>query len=167
MWVFCHCFKFENRFLSLVRGLSVRIGLYYNIGLYFNIQYSHCRVTLEDVDEDDDEDVCTLIVSLMQVGRRKLRRKLGANANLTIGFAIYKVKLVTIVFESIFPFFYEKCEINYFFCVYRNFEFDTKTMLISNISNFDFPVLTFFRGGHVLRKCTRFTSYCLTWLRLR
>ena len=27
----------------------------------------------------------------MQVGRRKLRRKLGANSNLTIGFAIYKV----------------------------------------------------------------------------
>ena len=83
------------------------------------------------MDEDDDEDVCTLIVSLMQIGRRKLRRKLGANANLTIGFAIYKVKLVTIVFERIFPFFYEKCEINFFlvFGVYRNFEIDTKTMV--------------------------------------
>ena len=46
---------------------------------------------MTDVDDDDDDDTCTLIVSLMQIGRRKLRRKLGANSNLTIGFAIYKV----------------------------------------------------------------------------
>ena len=54
-------------------------------------------MTLVDVDEDDDDDACTLIVSLMQVGRRKLRKKLGANSNLTIGFAIYKVCLVEFV----------------------------------------------------------------------
>jgi hypothetical protein len=53
-------------------------------------------VTLQDVDDDDDDDSCTLIVSLMQVGRRKLRKKLGANSNLTIGFAIYKVRVATI-----------------------------------------------------------------------
>ena len=51
-------------------------------------------MTLVDVDDDDDDDSCTLIVSLMQVGRRKLRRKLGANSNLTIGFAIYKVQKI-------------------------------------------------------------------------
>ena len=56
-----------------------------------DVCFFYFRVTLQDVDDDDDDDSCTLIVSLMQVGRRKLRRKLGANSNLTIGFAIYKV----------------------------------------------------------------------------
>lgn len=31
------------------------------------------RFTLVDVDEDDDEDLCTVIISLMQKGRRALR----------------------------------------------------------------------------------------------
>jgi hypothetical protein len=50
-------------------------------------------VTLSHADDDDDDDdgSCTLIVSLMQVGRRKLKRKLGEKSNLTIGFVIYKV----------------------------------------------------------------------------
>lgn len=32
-------------------------------------------VTLEDADDDDDDDLCTLIVSLMQKGRRALKLK--------------------------------------------------------------------------------------------
>ena len=32
-------------------------------------------VTLEDSDDDDDDDLCTLIVSLMQKGRRALKLK--------------------------------------------------------------------------------------------
>ena len=69
----------------------------YDLNTYFvlkntlDVYFFHFRVALQDVDDDDDDDSCTLIVSLMQVGRRKLRRKLGANSNLTIGFAIYKV----------------------------------------------------------------------------
>ena len=40
-----------------------------------------------DPDEDEDEDMCTLIVALMQCGRRQE----GAN-NLTIGYDIYEVE---------------------------------------------------------------------------
>ena len=35
-----------------------------------NPQY---RITVVDPDEDDDEELCTVIVSLMQKGRRALR----------------------------------------------------------------------------------------------
>ncbi|XP_023215295.1 calpain-B-like isoform X3 [Centruroides sculpturatus] len=52
-----------------------------------NPQY---RVVLEDVDEDDDEELCTLIVALMQKNRRS-QRKMGAES-LTIGFSIYHLK---------------------------------------------------------------------------
>lgn len=45
-------------------------------------------VTLVDVDEDDDDPLCTLIVSLIQ-GRRELRHE-GAGS-LSIGFVIYHV----------------------------------------------------------------------------
>jgi len=46
-------------------------------------------VTLVDVDEDDDDPLCTLIVSLIQKGRRELRHE-GAGS-LSIGFVIYHV----------------------------------------------------------------------------
>ena len=32
-------------------------------------------ITLEDPDDDDDDDLCTLIVSLMQKGRRLLKHE--------------------------------------------------------------------------------------------
>eukprot|EP00092_Neocalanus_flemingeri_P017950 GFUD01019424.1.p1 GENE.GFUD01019424.1~~GFUD01019424.1.p1 ORF type:complete len:557 (+),score=139.71 GFUD01019424.1:131-1801(+) len=47
-------------------------------------------VTLEDPDDDDEDDLCTLIVSLMQKGRRALKHE-GAGM-LSIGFVIYKLK---------------------------------------------------------------------------
>lgn len=47
-------------------------------------------ITLEDPDEDDDDNECTMIVALMQKNRRSMRT-LGGGLFLTIGFAIYKV----------------------------------------------------------------------------
>ncbi|XP_074662956.1 calpain-9-like isoform X2 [Tubulanus polymorphus] len=52
-----------------------------------NPQY---RVKVVDPDEDDDEDMGTLIVGLMQKGRRKKREE-GLDM-VTIGYAIYKLK---------------------------------------------------------------------------
>lgn len=52
-----------------------------------NPQY---RVTLDEVDEGDEEDKCTVIIALMQKNRRQMRRSVGADL-LTIGFAIYYV----------------------------------------------------------------------------
>lgn len=46
-------------------------------------------VTLEDPDEDDDEDLCTIIVALMQKNRRS-KQNMGMNC-LTMGFVIYHV----------------------------------------------------------------------------
>lgn len=48
------------------------------------------RITLEDPDDDDDDELCTVIVSLMQKGRRALRDE-GLDT-LTVGFAIYYLK---------------------------------------------------------------------------
>lgn len=45
---------------------------------------------LEDPDEEDDEDKCTVLVSLMQKNQRR-KRTLGLDF-LTIGFEIYRVK---------------------------------------------------------------------------
>lgn len=47
-------------------------------------------MTLVDHDEDDDDDLCTMIVALMQKNHRS-KRKMGLDS-LTIGYAIYKVK---------------------------------------------------------------------------
>ena len=47
------------------------------------------RVTLEDPDDDEEVDNCTIVIGLIQKGRRKQKR-VGAQ-NLTIGFAIYQV----------------------------------------------------------------------------
>lgn len=55
---------------------------------YHNPQY---RITLTDVDDDDDLKKCTMIVALMQKNRRALR-KLGVDI-LTIGFSIYYVSI--------------------------------------------------------------------------
>lgn len=48
-------------------------------------------VDVEDPDEDDAENKGTLIIGLMQKDRRKLRNVGGEL--LTIGYAIYKVRL--------------------------------------------------------------------------
>uniref|UniRef100_A0A3B3YVJ5 Calpain-3 n=1 Tax=Poecilia mexicana TaxID=48701 RepID=A0A3B3YVJ5_9TELE len=53
-----------------------------------NPQY-RLRLLEEDDDPDDNEVVCTFVVSLMQKNRRK-ERKMGANL-FTIGFAIYEM----------------------------------------------------------------------------
>lgn len=47
-------------------------------------------ITVTDPDEDDDEELCTVIISLMQKGRRALRDE-GLDT-LTVGFALYYVK---------------------------------------------------------------------------
>lgn len=51
-----------------------------------NPQYT---VKLEDPDEDDDDDLCTMVVSLMQKNVRQLKRY-GADYQ-PIGYTIYKV----------------------------------------------------------------------------
>lgn len=57
-----------------------------------NPQY---RIKLTDRDPDDDDDLCTVIVAVMQKYRRELK-KTGVE-NLAIGFALYEV------LESCFP----------------------------------------------------------------
>ena len=46
------------------------------------------RVQLQDPDEDDDEDRCSIVVSLMRIDRKRT----PATEKPPIGFAIYKVK---------------------------------------------------------------------------
>jgi len=46
-------------------------------------------VKLEDPDDDEDVDNCTIVIGLIQKGRRKQKRV--GSQNLTIGFAIYKI----------------------------------------------------------------------------
>eukprot|EP00794_Sanderia_malayensis_P020617 gene20617-22652_t len=53
---------------------------------HLNPQY---KVKLEDPDDDDEEDNCTIVIGLIQKHRRKIK-KVGAQ-NLTIGFSIYKL----------------------------------------------------------------------------
>ena len=58
-------------------------------------------MTVTDPDENDEEEVCTVIVGLMQKDRRKLKKK--GMANLTIGFDIYDVSdtnITIIVIEN-------------------------------------------------------------------
>ena len=47
------------------------------------------RTEVVDPDDDDDEDLGTLIVALMQIGRRRIRKE-GHQFH-TIGYSIYKV----------------------------------------------------------------------------
>ena len=62
---------------------------------WMNPQYF---VKLTDPDETDDVDTCTLIVSLMQKFRRKMRTQMKTvqYLNLAIGFKIYKVRITKI-----------------------------------------------------------------------
>ncbi len=65
------------------------------------------RIKVVDRDEDEDDDVCTLVVGLMQCGRRGLPQQ----GNLTIGYDIFEVqstfthKPFTLFLQSIFTFF--------------------------------------------------------------
>ena len=54
------------------------------------------RIHLEDPDEDDDEDRCSIVVSLMRVDRKRT----PANERPPIGFAVYKVNIRNFLFES-------------------------------------------------------------------
>lgn len=54
---------------------------------HHNPQY---RITLDEVDNEDDDGKCTVIVALMQKNRRAMR-KVGAE-NLPIGFTAFKVR---------------------------------------------------------------------------
>ncbi|XP_049959739.1 calpain-A isoform X1 [Schistocerca serialis cubense] len=67
-----------------VRGVTAGGCRNYLETFWVNPQY---RITLEDPDEDDEDNKCTVIVGLMQKNRR-LQRKMGAEC-LTIGFAMY------------------------------------------------------------------------------
>ena len=47
------------------------------------------RIQLQDPDEDDDENLCSIVVSLMRIDRKRT----PANERPPIGFAIYKVTI--------------------------------------------------------------------------
>ena len=49
------------------------------------------KLTLEDA--DDEDDVCSVVIALMQKNRRRLRKE-GLDME-TIGFAVYDVRLTT------------------------------------------------------------------------
>lgn len=54
------------------------------------------RIQLQDPDEDDDEDRCSIVVSLMRIDRKRT----PANERPPIGFAIYKVTMKLSLSES-------------------------------------------------------------------
>ncbi|XP_065200380.1 calpain-A isoform X2 [Planococcus citri] len=68
------------------RGVSAGGCRNYLETFHYNPQY---RITLDDIDEEDEENKCTVIIALMQKNRRALR-KIGAEC-LTIGFAVYRL----------------------------------------------------------------------------
>ena len=59
---------------------------------YTNPQY---KINVTDVDDDDDEEIGTVIIGLMQKGRRKL--KSGGFGNFTISYEIYEVCIPAIL----------------------------------------------------------------------
>ncbi len=78
-------------------GLPRQVSIYRNT---INIKYLFSSpetyhtnpqfgVQITDVDEDDDEDIGTIIVGLMQKGRRRLKAQ--GEGNLTMGYEMYKV----------------------------------------------------------------------------
>ncbi|XP_049882091.1 calpain-A-like isoform X2 [Pectinophora gossypiella] len=69
-----------------VRGVTAGGCRNFLESFWRNPQYT---VTLTDVDEDDDENKCTIIVALMQKNRRSQRHQ-GVEC-LTIGFAVYRL----------------------------------------------------------------------------
>ncbi|GBP25684.1 Calpain-A [Eumeta japonica] len=69
-----------------VRGVTAGGCRNYLDTFWRNPQYT---ITLKDVDEDDDENKCTIIIALMQKNRRSQRAQ-GLEC-LTIGFAVYRL----------------------------------------------------------------------------
>ena len=55
------------------------------------------RVQLQDPDEDDDEDRCSIVVSLMRIDRK---RNPANESRPSVGFAIYKVTMKLLLRES-------------------------------------------------------------------
>nr|CAH7752574.1 unnamed protein product [Callosobruchus chinensis] len=67
-----------------VRGVTAGGCRNFIDSFWHNPQY---RITLTEVDEGEDEELCTMIVALMQKNRRQIRNT-GADL-LTVGFALY------------------------------------------------------------------------------
>ncbi|KAK7579905.1 hypothetical protein V9T40_000534 [Parthenolecanium corni] len=67
-----------------VRGVTAGGCRNYLETFHYNPQY---RITLEEVDDEDDDRKCTVIIALMQKNRRAMK-KIGAEC-LSIGFAVY------------------------------------------------------------------------------
>ena len=51
------------------------------------------KVTVTDADDDDDENVGTLVIGLMQKGRRRMFSQ--GQGNYTIGYEIWEVRIYT------------------------------------------------------------------------
>jgi len=61
-----------------------------------NPQY---RIQITDADDDDEEEIGTIIVGLMQKGRRRLRAEGGGN--LTMGYEIFSVSFPLFILHNI------------------------------------------------------------------
>lgn len=81
-----HAQMFEG---SWIRGKTAG-GCRNNVDTFaMNPQYI---INLVDPDEDDDQDMCTMIVALMQRTQRENKTHRMGSSDLTIGFAIYALK---------------------------------------------------------------------------
>lgn len=68
-----------------------------NLTIYINLNlqsadtfWTNPQIKLKLEDADDDDDVCSVVIALMQKNRRQLRKK-GMDLQ-TIGFAVYEVR---------------------------------------------------------------------------